>query len=136
MTIKYYTSTSDLGDGNQLVTIVRTNDETDPPEVAWIPADENNADYATYLAQGSANEGEWTPVNNPDPAAAWAAFLGKVQAALNESDAMVMACYEAGIAFPIEWANYRKQLRALLKMTSGDPKQALPKRPADPEGIE
>ena len=133
MTYKYYSNqgTSPVGDYDN---IVRTNDETG--EVAYIPKDEANADYAAFLAAGSPIEGPWNPVNSPDPAAAWAAYQGEAQQALNDADNILMECYAEGIPYPVEWANYRKALKAILKMTSGDPTQPLPTRPADPEGIE
>lgn len=52
---------------------------------------------------------------------------------LSATQAIVMACYEAGIPFPADWRAYRVALRAIVAGTSAA--VTMPTRPADPEGL-
>lgn len=52
---------------------------------------------------------------------------------LANTQSLVLACYEAGIAFPPEWRSYRTALRAIAAGTSSA--SGMPARPADPDGL-
>lgn len=99
---------------------------------ACIPPDPANSDYAAYLA--------WVAEGNvatPDPTAAnaaWDAYKAQALQALNDSDIVVLRCYENSVPLPKEWADYRKSLRGIVGVSSGDPTQPLPTKPAYPAG--
>ena len=105
-------------------------------------------DYVQFLAVASDVEphgvaifndcmaGKWgaiAPYVAPVPSAAqlWATYQWRAQDALSKSDSTVLRCVESGIAVPLEWATYRKQLRAIGSASPG-PVPPLPTRPAYP----
>lgn len=65
---------------------------------------------------------------------AWATLQSNAKAALDKSDITVLRCTENNIPVPAAWATYRAELRAIISSQSGDATQALPVRPAYPEG--
>lgn len=91
---------------------------------ASIPEDPGNTDwdlYLSWLAEGNA----------PAPALpVTSAAVAAARAALSASDVTVLRCYEAAIAVPSEWADYRKALRAVITGGATD----LPAAPAYPSG--
>ncbi|MBU9203141.1 hypothetical protein KTD31_17430 [Burkholderia multivorans] len=52
--------------------------------------------------------------------------------ALDESDRVVLRCYESAIPVPTPWVEYRKQLRAIIAETSLATPITLPLRPDYP----
>ena len=64
----------------------------------------------------------------------WPAYQAKCQALLDNSDMVVLRCYEHAVAVPTLWQSYRSSLRAILSAKIGDPTQPLPERPDFPEG--
>lgn len=67
-------------------------------------------------------------------ASEWEKYRAEAKAALDKSDITILRCAENNIAVPANWATYRAELRAIISAQSGDANQALPTRPAYPEG--
>lgn len=53
--------------------------------------------------------------------------------ALQESDVIVLRCYESGVAVPEEWKDYRSELRSLVKKEAA--KASLPTAPIEPSSL-
>lgn len=68
------------------------------------------------------------------PVKTWAVHQQEAALALARSDLTVLRCVEVGVQVPQAWATYRASLRAIVSAQSGDATQALPLRPAYPEG--
>lgn len=66
--------------------------------------------------------------------AAWIPYREEAKAALVKSDTVVLRCFEAGVPLPVQWAEYRKALRAIAGAESGDSTQPLPIQPGYPAG--
>lgn len=66
-------------------------------------------------------------------AADWEMFQEHAKVALEESNGIVLRCFEDDIQVPPEWVAYRKNLRAIIGSKSGDAATGLPSRPTDPE---
>lgn len=64
----------------------------------------------------------------------WSDFQSSAKAALADSDITVVRCYENAVALPSAWGTYRKALRAIVSVTSGDASQPLPVKPPYPSG--
>ena len=99
--------------------------------------------HATLLAGQSSGQVITADANGnpilsapPPPTAAqlWSVYQASAQAALTESDKIILRCGENAVTVPTAWATYRKDLRAIVAATSGDPTVALPTRPAYPAG--
>ncbi|MFM0405216.1 hypothetical protein [Paraburkholderia dipogonis] len=67
-------------------------------------------------------------------AADWAARQELAKAELDASDVTLIRCFENGIPLPPAWAEYRKALRAIVGVASGDATQPVPVRPDYPTG--
>lgn len=65
---------------------------------------------------------------------AWTNYKEDARARLMKSDITVLRCYERAVPVPLDWAEYRSSLRAIISAESGDPTQPLPPMPAYPAG--
>jgi hypothetical protein len=93
-------------------------------DMACIPLDPANRDYAEYLA--------WVDAGNTvDPYVASPPDMKLLaMTALDTSDTTALRCFKAGVAFPVEWQNYTASLRGIVKSDIGP----IPARPAYPAG--
>jgi hypothetical protein len=64
----------------------------------------------------------------------WSSYRSIAKVALDESDTTIMRCYENALPVPLEWAAYRKALRAIVGAESGDATKPLSTRPQYPSG--
>ncbi len=111
------------------------HDSAIPADAVAISA-EDHAALMEAQSQGRVirADAEGRPVAvDPVPSAEDLARLKQVQAqaALTASDITINRCYEAGVAVPQDWRDYRAALRVIVAdPAAGD----LPQRPDYPEG--
>lgn len=78
--------------------------------------------------------GDFGSIREPDTEDAMVFYNLRQQAQieLEASDRTVLRCYEKSIQVPSEWAEYRNDLREIIRATSFDAAMKLPTRPPFP----
>lgn len=100
---------------------------------ANIPNDPENIDWQAYQ-EWLGEDNNPSAVDQPTAVQKWAIFQQQAQAALIGSDITALRCYESSVPVPVEWVTYRKELRAIVGASMGDPAQPLPEKPDSPAG--
>lgn len=111
------------------------------------PSDATTVSDSTFLSFGCTNPPQgkmrapgadgvpsWVDLPAPTAAETFASLQADASTALSESDRVVLRCYEDGIAVPSDWVAYRRDLRALIAVTSVDSTLTMPSKPAYPPG--
>ena len=95
-----------------------------------------NPDDYPYQGEVDDSDPRYTAFITPSGTEAemWLAYQADAQAVMDKTSITLERCFEAGIALPAAWVEYRKELRAILGAKTGDATAALPVRPAYPEG--
>jgi hypothetical protein len=116
----------------------------DKPDDLTHVTDDQYAEIISALKAGShvGFENEQLVITPEDPhvvdvrksALAWHIYKSQAKNALEKTSVTIERCFEAAIALPSDWVDYRKALRAILSQASGDPTVPLPAQPAYPNG--
>jgi hypothetical protein len=131
-----YTTVTDLqwaSDARSAVTMtVYFNSLGDVPFTA---APDDTTEHGRELF-ARAVAGDFGSIREPDTDDAMVFYNLRQQAQieLDASDITVLRCYEKSIQVPSEWAEYRNDLREIIRATSFDASMNLPTRPPFPSG--
>ncbi|WP_157222217.1 hypothetical protein [Chromobacterium haemolyticum] len=108
---------------NSPAVVIRTSDGAAIPEGhPWW------ADYLDWLQAGN------TPASFLSESEEWSIRKDSAINALNDSDTVVLRCYENSKPVPAEWVSYRSALREIISAASGDASLPLPSAPEYPPG--
>ncbi|MBA4707786.1 hypothetical protein [Aquitalea aquatica] len=129
-----YTAVTDLQWANEARSAVTmTVSFNSLGDVPFTAAPDDTTEHGRELF-ARAVAGDFGSIREPDTEDAMVFYNLRQQAQieLDASDRTVLRCYEKSIQVPSEWAEYRNDLREIIRATAFDSSMKLPTRPPFP----